>query len=60
MIIAGQFPGRLATAAESLRSDGGEVHPVVVDVTQTSSVDALRDTALAKLGRIDFLVNAAG
>ena len=60
VVIADQYADQIEAAAASLRSHGGEVHPVVVDVTRTSSVDALRDAAVAKLGAVDFLVNAAG
>ena len=60
VVIADQFPDEIEKAAASLRSYGGEVHPIVVDVTKTSSVEALRDAALARLGPVDFLVNAAG
>ncbi len=59
VVIADQFPDQIEAAAREL-SAHGEVHPVVVDVTETASVEALRDAALAKLGPIDFLVNAAG
>ena len=59
VVIADQFPDRIEAAARELGAYG-EVHPVVVDVTRTASVDALRDAAAAKLGAVDFLVNAAG
>ena len=59
VVISDQFPERLEEAAAELRTLG-EVHPIVVDVTKTASVERLRDEALAKLGVVDFLVNAAG
>ena len=59
VVVADQFPDRIGATAETLRSHG-EIHPVVVDVTKTDSVTALRDEAVAKLGGVDFLVNAAG
>lgn len=59
VVIADQFPDRIEQAAKDLQGLG-EVFPVVVDVTNPASVEALRDTALAKLGHVDFLINAAG
>ena len=59
VVIADQFEDRIAAAADALKAHG-TVFPVVVDVTRQASVEALRDTAVAKLGQIDFLVNAAG
>ena len=59
VVIADQFPDRLEAAARELAAFG-EVHPVTVDVKREDSVEALRDAALAKLGAVDFLVNAAG
>lgn len=59
VVIADQFPDRIEKAAKDLGAHG-EVFPVVVDVTQHVSVESLRDTAIAKLGHVDFLINAAG
>ena len=57
VVIADQFADEIEAAAESLH---GEVYPCVVDVTDTASVERLRDFAVQKLGFIDCLVNAAG
>ena len=59
VVIADQYEDRLQKAAAELEGLG-EVHPVVVDVTSFASVQALHDRAIAKLGAVDFLVNAAG
>ena len=59
VVIADQFPDRLEEAVAELRMLG-EVHGILVDVTKTASVDHLRDEAIARLGAVDFLVNAAG
>jgi len=59
VVIADQFADRIEKAAADLKGHG-EVFPVVVDVTQHASVEALRDAAMAKLGHVDFLIHAAG
>ena len=59
VVMADQFPDRIEQAATQL-GQLGEVHPAVVDVTNAASVEALRGSAMAKLGHVDFLVNAAG
>lgn len=48
-----------ATAAE-LRSEGANVLPLRVDVTNLESVESMVQTALDKLGSVDILVNNAG
>ncbi|MGR3484331.1 MAG: SDR family NAD(P)-dependent oxidoreductase [Paracoccaceae bacterium] len=40
--------------------DGADVHATALDVTSTASVDAVMDEVMARRGRIDILVNAAG
>ena len=59
VVVADQKQDDIAGAAKAL-SRYGEVHPAVVDVTKTDSVEALRELALARLGHVDFLVNSAG
>lgn len=59
VVIADQKPDEIEEAARAL-SKYGELHPAVFDITDLASVEALRDTALDKLGHVDFLVNAAG
>jgi 3-oxoacyl-[acyl-carrier protein] reductase len=59
VVIADQYKDQIDKAAADL-SRYGEVFPVVVDVRDNASVEALRDTAVAHLGAVDFLVNAAG
>lgn len=46
--------------AEHLRAGGSTAEAVEVDVADTSSVYAAFDSAVAKLGGIDVLMNAAG
>ena len=59
VVIADQYRDQIESATAEL-STLGEVHPLVVDVRDQTSVEAMRDGALAKLGHVDFLVNAAG
>lgn len=50
----------LSATAEEFRSQGAEVLPLQVDVTNLESVEAMVQTALDKYGHIDILVNNAG
>ena len=59
VVVADQDRAEIEAAARDLAS-GGEAHPAVVDVTVPASVEALRDLALARLGHVDLLINAAG
>ncbi len=49
-----------ATASEIEKITGRRVRAVRADVTDLKQVEALRDAALAALGKIDILVNNAG
>jgi NAD(P)-dependent dehydrogenase (short-subunit alcohol dehydrogenase family) len=48
-----------ARAAELARTSGGRVMGLGCDVTKAESVEALLETVLARLGRVDILVNNA-
>lgn len=50
----------LSSVAEDLRNKGADVLPVVADVASLQQVEALRDQALDRYGRIDTWVNNAG
>src|SRR6201991_1092257 len=61
VVISDHHERRLGEAAEELSALGqGRVEHVVCDVTSTAQVDALIDSASARMGRIDVLVNNAG
>ncbi len=47
------------TAAELATESGGEVHGLTVDTREDASVDALVRQAVAALGGLDIVVNAA-
>ena len=49
-----------ATASELSKATGRRVLPVVADVSDSASVDAMVEQIVSSLGRIDILVNNAG
>jgi len=59
VVISDRVPERIADAARLL-SDRGDVHAVIADLTSLADVERLHDEALAHLGHVDILVNAAG
>lgn len=56
-VLAARSAAKLRAAADPIR---GEHATVVMDVTDTASVEAAVQTVLAKYGRLDVLVNNAG
>ncbi|WP_432474687.1 SDR family NAD(P)-dependent oxidoreductase [Amphritea sp. HPY] len=60
VIISARRADRLQTLAAEIESAGGKALPVVMDVTDSTSIKAAFDTAEAQLGGIDILVNNAG
>ncbi len=61
VLISDLHERRLREAAEKLAELTGQKCPTVLcDVTRQEQVDALRDAALAALGRVDVLINNAG
>jgi NAD(P)-dependent dehydrogenase (short-subunit alcohol dehydrogenase family) len=60
VVIAGRQQAPLeAAAAELTGRGGGQVHPVVADVADDASVDALAAAAVSLMGGVDILVNCA-
>src|ERR1700685_2860450 len=55
--IAGRTVARLMEVAGSI---GGDCLAVPTNIREPAEVDALRDTAYDRYGRVDFLVNNAG
>ena len=61
VVISDHHERRLGESAVELSALGqGRVESVVCDVTSTAQVDALIQSATARMGRIDVLVNNAG
>ena len=56
VVLAGRSEAPLLQAVEGLRADGADVSYVILDVTDTASVDE----AARQAGAIDILVNNAG
>jgi 2-hydroxycyclohexanecarboxyl-CoA dehydrogenase len=50
----------LQALVETLRAEGGQLHPLVLDITDYEAVSAAVEGVAAELGRIDILVNNAG
>jgi 3-oxoacyl-[acyl-carrier protein] reductase len=61
VLISDFHERRLGEAAERIAAEtGSRPATCVCDVTNQDQVDALRDAALAELGRVDVLINNAG
>ena len=60
VVIADIEKSALDAAAEELSAGGGEVLPVVTDVTDLSSVEALAEEALRRFGSYHVVCNNAG
>ena len=60
VILNGRTEATLQATTDELRSRGGTVAPVVVDVTTEAGCQRLVDEAIRAFGRVDILVNNAG
>lgn len=60
VVIAARRADRLETTAETIRDIGGRVLPVVTDVADPESCQAMVDAAMKAYGRVDVLINNAG
>ena len=60
VIIIGAHQDRVDAALERLKTAGADVCGVVCNVLDVESLNSVKDTVLAKWGRIDILINAAG
>lgn len=58
--ISARSPEALETTAAELRVHGGQVLPVVADVTSQAQVGSLIEQTVAHFGRLDVLVNNVG
>jgi NAD(P)-dependent dehydrogenase (short-subunit alcohol dehydrogenase family) len=59
VVIVSRNKDSLEEAAEKLRAHGGRVLPLAADTADDASVRAMVDAAVAELGGVDILVNAA-
>ncbi len=60
LVIAGRRPGPIEEAAAEVESLGSEAISIATDVTDSGQVEALMDSAIARFGKIDVLINNAG
>jgi len=59
-LLAARRLDRLETLANEIESSGGRAHAVELDVTDSDSVEAAVDAAVARAGAVDVLVNNSG
>lgn len=60
VVLGARRRERLAAVCDDIRAAGGTAELVVTDVREQTQVDALIDTAVARFGKLDTLVNNAG
>jgi NAD(P)-dependent dehydrogenase (short-subunit alcohol dehydrogenase family) len=60
VVLASRDEADINKAADEIAAGGGQATPVVVDVGDQASVDALAEQAISAYGRIDTWVNNAG
>ncbi len=60
VVILGRNAEVANQRAEEIKSTGGEALAAVADVLDVSSLESVKEEVLAKYGKIDGLVNAAG
>src|SRR5690242_13519212 len=60
VVLAGRHEETLAAAAREIADAGGVALAQPTDIRQVEQVDALVAAALARFGRLDFVVNNAG
>jgi NAD(P)-dependent dehydrogenase (short-subunit alcohol dehydrogenase family) len=60
VLLAARDTGRREQAVSALRSDGLDVRPLALDVTDPASIQAAADHVDKHFGRLDVLVNNAG
>jgi NADP-dependent 3-hydroxy acid dehydrogenase YdfG len=60
VVLAARRRERLESIAGEIRAWGGDVLPVVTDVTQHDQIQAMVESTIDRFGRIDILFNNAG
>ena len=60
VVISARREAQLLEVAEKIKAEGGEVMPVVSDISKADDAKALVEAVMAKYGKIDVLINNAG
>lgn len=60
VVISARREAQLLEVAEKIKTEGGEVMPVVSDISKAEDAKALVEAVMAKYGKIDVLINNAG
>jgi len=60
VILSARSEAKLKAAVDEVSRDGGEVFPVVCDITERSQVQRLAETAVSHWGNVQILINNAG
>ncbi len=60
IILGARNKHRGIAAAEKLKTEGIDVHPLILDVTHSPSIERAREYLDAEFGRLDILINNAG
>lgn len=60
VIISARRQAQLEEVAAKIEAQGGEVMPIVSDISKAEDAKALVEAVMAKYGRIDVLINNAG
>ena len=60
VVISARREAQLLEVAEKIEAEGGEVMPVVSDISKADDAKALVEAVMAKYGKIDVLINNAG
>ena len=60
ILIGARDAGRGREAADTLKKEGIDAHPIVLDVTDQHSIDAAAAQIDKQFGRLDILINNAG
>ena len=60
VVISARRQAQLDAVAEGIRAEGGEVLPVVCDISKSEDCENLVEKAVQVYGKIDILVNNAG
>ncbi|MFC7582877.1 SDR family NAD(P)-dependent oxidoreductase [Nonomuraea antimicrobica] len=60
VLLAARDPERGRQAVEALRATGGDVHPIMLDVTLPTTATTAAGQIERRFGRLDILINNAG